>query len=150
MFLPERNPVTGETYTIISPATTPTKPVQNGFAKMNGTSTPVQNGTPSTPQVNGNSTPNGNAQTPDRSTSIHHEITYPPTFSVKLESEGIDHQVLGCKFFVGVRTQFSSLFPEKFHSYRFSLLTLYPVVFRTKSSNLLELKYIGYVLYIVR
>ncbi|KAJ8926118.1 hypothetical protein NQ315_009975 [Exocentrus adspersus] len=56
----ERNPVTGETYTIISPATTPTKPVQNGFAKMNGTSTPVQNGN-ATPQLNGNCTPNGNA-----------------------------------------------------------------------------------------
>ncbi|KAJ8978602.1 hypothetical protein NQ317_006890 [Molorchus minor] len=27
----ERNPVTGETYTIVSPVTTPTKPVQNGF-----------------------------------------------------------------------------------------------------------------------
>ncbi|XP_018566855.1 microtubule-associated protein Jupiter-like [Anoplophora glabripennis] len=56
----ERNPVTGETYTIVSPITTPTKPVQNGFAKMNGTSTPIQNGN-STPLMNGNPTPNGKA-----------------------------------------------------------------------------------------
>ncbi|KAJ8949497.1 hypothetical protein NQ314_008188 [Rhamnusium bicolor] len=56
----QRNPVTGETYTIISPATTPTKPIQNGFIPTNGTSTPLQNGNPS-PQTNGNFTPNGNA-----------------------------------------------------------------------------------------
>nr|XP_023018176.1 uncharacterized protein LOC111507146 [Leptinotarsa decemlineata] len=56
----ERNPVTGESYTIISPASTPTKPMQNGFAHTNGTSTPMQNGN-ATPQLNGNSTPNGHA-----------------------------------------------------------------------------------------
>ncbi|KAG5861575.1 hypothetical protein JTB14_027016, partial [Gonioctena quinquepunctata] len=49
----ERNPVTGKTYTITSPATTPTKPVQNGFAHTNGTTTPVQNGN-ATPELNGN------------------------------------------------------------------------------------------------
>lgn len=64
----ERNPVTGETYTIVSPATTPTKPLKNGF--LNGTSTPNHNGN-STPLTNGNATlltngngihtPNGNA-----------------------------------------------------------------------------------------
>ncbi|XP_028136922.2 uncharacterized protein LOC114331524 [Diabrotica virgifera virgifera] len=63
----ERNPVTGETYTIVSPATTPTKPMTNGFT--NGTSTPSLNGN-STPLTNGNAhsltngngihTPNGN------------------------------------------------------------------------------------------
>lgn len=31
----ERNPVTGEEYVIVSPAVTPTKPLQNGFAHMN-------------------------------------------------------------------------------------------------------------------
>ncbi|KAF2884704.1 hypothetical protein ILUMI_21470 [Ignelater luminosus] len=35
----ERNPVTGETYTVVSPATTPTKLVQNGFSHQNGHST---------------------------------------------------------------------------------------------------------------
>ncbi|CAG9854061.1 unnamed protein product [Phyllotreta striolata] len=52
----ERNPVTGETYTIV---TTPTKPITNGFS--NGTSTPIQNGN-ATPLLNGNGnhTPNGN------------------------------------------------------------------------------------------
>jgi len=40
----ERNPVTGEVYTIVSPATTPTKLVQNGFAHQNGISTPQHNG----------------------------------------------------------------------------------------------------------
>lgn len=55
----ERNPVTGENYTIISPASTPTKPLSNGFT--NGTSTPMQNGN-ATPLTNGNGThtPNGN------------------------------------------------------------------------------------------
>nr|CAH7765411.1 unnamed protein product [Callosobruchus chinensis] len=67
----ERNPVTGEVYQIVSPVTTPTKPVQNGFAHQNGFSTPVQNGhsghsTPmmngnGNPTMNGNATPNGNA-----------------------------------------------------------------------------------------
>ncbi|KAJ8962764.1 hypothetical protein NQ318_001163 [Aromia moschata] len=57
----ERNPVTGETYTIVSPATTPTnKPVQNGFVQNISTSTPIQNGNHA-PQSNGISTPNGNA-----------------------------------------------------------------------------------------
>ncbi|XP_044264415.1 microtubule-associated protein Jupiter-like [Tribolium madens] len=51
----ERNPVTGEVYTIVTPATTPTKPVENGFAHVNGTSTPM---------VNGNHEPmNGNVAT---------------------------------------------------------------------------------------
>ncbi|XP_019868619.2 microtubule-associated protein Jupiter [Aethina tumida] len=62
----ERNPVTGEKYTIISPATTPTKPMQNGFAHLNGSSTPVQNGKAPTqngsaPAMNGNgNVENGN------------------------------------------------------------------------------------------
>ncbi|CAH0551426.1 unnamed protein product [Brassicogethes aeneus] len=59
----ERNPVTGETYTIVSPATTPTKPVQNGFAYPNGTSTPVQNGK-STPMSNGKSPMSNGKSTP--------------------------------------------------------------------------------------
>lgn len=49
----ERNPVTGETYTIVSPPVTPT--AQNGSANgsmLNGTSTPMQNGH-STPLMNG-------------------------------------------------------------------------------------------------
>ncbi|KAK5647398.1 hypothetical protein RI129_002290 [Pyrocoelia pectoralis] len=40
----ERNPVTGEVYTIVSPATTPTKLVQNGFGHQNGFSSPLKNG----------------------------------------------------------------------------------------------------------
>lgn len=44
----ERNPVTGEVYQIISPATTPTKPMTNDFPKMNGNAElpagPVTNG----------------------------------------------------------------------------------------------------------
>jgi hypothetical protein len=49
----ERNPVTGEVYSIVSPASTPTKSVENGFAHVNGTSTPMANGNPE-PVVNGN------------------------------------------------------------------------------------------------
>ncbi|RZC37786.1 hypothetical protein BDFB_004374 [Asbolus verrucosus] len=49
----ERNPVTGEVYTILTPATTPTKPIQNGFAHVNGSSTPLANGNPE-PVMNGN------------------------------------------------------------------------------------------------
>ncbi|KAJ3648032.1 hypothetical protein Zmor_019868 [Zophobas morio] len=49
----DRNPVTGEVYSIVSPATTPTKPTQNGFAHVNGTSTPQMNGNPE-PTLNGN------------------------------------------------------------------------------------------------
>ncbi|XP_044744678.1 microtubule-associated protein Jupiter-like [Coccinella septempunctata] len=40
----ERNPVTGEEYTIISPAVTPTKSPQNGFAYTNGNSNSFTNG----------------------------------------------------------------------------------------------------------
>lgn len=39
----DRNPVTGESTVIISPASTPTKQT-NGFAPSNGTSTPISNG----------------------------------------------------------------------------------------------------------
>lgn len=70
----ERNPVTGEVYTIVSPATTPTKPVQNGFAHMNGNKTPKKSGssTPvaakqaAEPMQNGNTEPvkNGHASAP--------------------------------------------------------------------------------------
>nr|CAI5830535.1 unnamed protein product [Callosobruchus analis] len=79
-----RNPVTGSGVTSwdcrpasrnntpkVHIATTPTKPVQNGFAHQNGFSSPVQNGhsgqsTPmmngnGNPTMNGNATPNGNA-----------------------------------------------------------------------------------------
>lgn len=57
----ERNPVTGEYYTIVSPATTPTKPVQNNnsFSQLNGNSTPIQNGNHE-PMTNGTMT-NGHA-----------------------------------------------------------------------------------------
>lgn len=40
----ERNPVTGEEYTIVSPAVTPTKSPQNGFAYINGNSNVFTNG----------------------------------------------------------------------------------------------------------
>lgn len=59
MFVLERNPVTGEVYTIISPATTPVKPVVNGFAHQNGNVTPQINGNHEPVTCNG--TPNGNA-----------------------------------------------------------------------------------------
>ncbi|KAK9873768.1 hypothetical protein WA026_002126 [Henosepilachna vigintioctopunctata] len=56
----ERNPVTGEEYSIVSPAVSPTKSPQNGFAHFNGTSTPIQNGNSEKILTNGNYT-NGHA-----------------------------------------------------------------------------------------
>lgn len=58
IIISERNPVTGEYYTIVSPATTPTKPAKNSFALQNG-NTPVPNGNIQ-PIPNGNLT-NGQA-----------------------------------------------------------------------------------------
>ncbi|KAI4466617.1 hypothetical protein MML48_2g00007949 [Holotrichia oblita] len=37
----ERNPVTGEFYTIVSPSSTPTKIITNGVTLHNGNSTPI-------------------------------------------------------------------------------------------------------------
>lgn len=53
-------------YTVVSPATTPTKPVSNGIAYQNGNNNnimPLTNGNyePATVTVNGTTTPNGNA-----------------------------------------------------------------------------------------
>lgn len=59
IIISERNPVTGEVYTIISPATTPTKPSKLSFPKENGTATPQLNGN-HVPVINGNLT-NGQA-----------------------------------------------------------------------------------------
>ncbi|XP_022912955.1 uncharacterized protein [Onthophagus taurus] len=55
----QRNPVTGEFYTIISPTTTPVK--QNGLPTPNGSSTPILNGSVILTNGNNNITTNGQA-----------------------------------------------------------------------------------------